>query len=82
MTKKQKFLLWLSAALVRALKTFAQAAVALIPIGVTISEVSWWAVLGSAALAAVVSILTSIAGLPEVELTEKMASSAKTDKSK
>lgn len=72
MTKKQKFMLWLSAALVRALKTFAQAAVALIPIGASISEVSWWAVLGSAALAAVVSILTSIGGLPEVELTEKM----------
>ncbi len=80
MTKKQKFLLWLSAALVRALKTFAQAAVGLIPIGVSISEVSWWAVLGCAALAAVVSILTSIAGLPEVELTEKMASSAQAEK--
>lgn len=59
---------WLRAAGVRALKTAAQAAVALIgtnAVGVT--DVAWGAVAGAAALAAVLSLLTSVAGLPEVE---------------
>lgn len=58
---------WARAALVRAVKTFAQAAIALIPVGVMISEVDWRAVVGTAALAAVLSILTSLAGLPECD---------------
>ena len=58
---------WAKAAGIRALKTFAQTCVAMIPVGVTINEVSWLVVLGTGALSAVVSILTSIAGLPEVE---------------
>lgn len=58
---------WLRAAGIRALRTFAQSAVAMIPIGVTIAEVNWQIVLGTAALAAVLSMLTSIAGLPELE---------------
>lgn len=58
---------WLKAAGIRALRTFAQSAVAMIPIGVTIAEVNWQIVLGTAALAAVLSMLTSIAGLPELE---------------
>ena len=57
---------WLKAAGIRALKTFAQTCVALIPAAVTITEVDWKVVLGSAALSAVVSILTSVAGIPEV----------------
>lgn len=57
-----------SAALTRAIRTLCQAAVALIPAAVTIDQVDWKAVIGTAALAAVVSILTSIAsGLPEVD---------------
>lgn len=59
---------WLIAAGVRAMKTAAQTAVALIgtnAIGVT--EVNWPAVASAAALAAIVSMLTSVAGLPEVE---------------
>ncbi len=58
---------WLKAAGIRALKTVAQTAVAMIPVGVSIEEVGWLAVLGTSALAGVCSILTSIAGLPEVK---------------
>ena len=61
---------WMKAALVRAVKTFAQTCVAMIPVGVTITEVGWAQVLGTAALAFVVSILTSVAGLPEVKAEE------------
>lgn len=57
---------WAIAASVRAIKTFAQTAVALIPAAVTITQVDWKVVIGSAALAAVVSLLTSVAGIPEV----------------
>ena len=62
----KKFIIWLKAAGIRALKTVAQTAVALIPVGVSIQEVGWLAVIGTAALAGVVSLLTSIAGLPEI----------------
>lgn len=58
---------WFKAALIRAIKTAAQTAVALIgtnAIGIT--GVDWVAVASAAALAAVVSLLTSIAGIPEV----------------
>lgn len=58
---------WLKAAGIRALRTFAQSALAMIPLGITIAEVPWQAVIGTAALAAVLSLLTSIAGLPELE---------------
>lgn len=57
---------WLRAAGIRAVKTVAQTAVAMIPAAVTIGAVDWLTVVGTAALAGVVSILTSIAGLPEV----------------
>lgn len=62
---------WWYAALVRALKTVAQAAIGLIPAAATITGVDWLVVLGSAALAGVLSLLTSLAGLPEVELEEQ-----------
>lgn len=63
----EKMKKWLKAAGVRAIKTVAQTAVAMIPVGVSISEVGWLAVLGTAALAGVCSLLTSIAGLPEIK---------------
>lgn len=58
---------WAKAAGIRALKTVAQTAVAMIPAAVTIGAVDWLTVAGTAALAGVVSLLTSIAGLPEVK---------------
>lgn len=59
--------MWWKAAGIRVLKTFAQAAVGLIPAAVTIAEVDWLTVLYSAALAAVLAFLTAFAGLPEVD---------------
>lgn len=59
---------WVVAALVRAVKTAAQTAIAVIPTSaVTIGEVDASMVLGAAALGAVLSILTSLAGVPEVQ---------------
>lgn len=57
---------WARAAGVRAVKTVAQTAVAMIPAAVTIMEVDWLTVAGTAALAGLMSLLTSVAGLPEV----------------
>ena len=57
--------IWLKAAGIRAIKTMAQTAVALIPVEVSVTAVDWPAVLGTAALAGVLSLLTSVAGLPE-----------------
>ena len=56
---------WLKCAGIRAVKTIAQTAVALIPTAVTINAVDWPVVVGTAALSGIVSILTSLAGLPE-----------------
>ena len=58
---------WWKAAAVRAVKTVAQTAVAMIPVAVSITEVNWLMVAGTAALAGVTSLLTSVAGLPEVK---------------
>lgn len=59
---------WTRAALVRAIKTAAQTAVSLLTVGaVGILDVDWLAVSSASALAAIVSILTSLTGLPEVE---------------
>lgn len=67
------------AAIIRAVKTIAQAAVAMIPAAVTISSVDWKTVVGTATLAGVVSLLTSIAtGLPEVD--SKYIEALKNDK--
>lgn len=57
---------WWKAAAVRAIKTMCQTAIAIIPAAVTITAVDWLTVAGTAALAGVMSILTSLAGLPEV----------------
>lgn len=64
---KKIFIKWIKAAGIRAIKTVAQTAVAMIPVGVSIEEVGWLTVLGTAVLAGIVSLFTSIAGLPEVK---------------
>lgn len=69
MSKKTKK--WIKAAGIRAVKTTAQAAVALIPAAATIWAVDWKVVLGTAALAGATSLLTSLAGLPEVKTLEE-----------
>lgn len=57
---------WIKAAGIRAVKTMAQTAVAMLPAAATIYGVDWISVAGTALLAGIVSILTSVAGLPEV----------------
>lgn len=61
---------WWAAAGIRALRTFAQTAIALIGTAAIISEVNWITVGSAAVLAAVLSLLTSLTGLPEVKATK------------
>lgn len=68
MTKK-----WWKAAGIRALRTFAQAAIAAIGTTALITEVNWLVVGSTALLSAVLSLLTSLAGLPEVKEDEDAA---------
>ena len=58
---------WIKAAGIRAIKTVAQAAVATIGTSAAMGDVNWVFVLSSSVLAGIVSLLTSLAGLPEVE---------------
>lgn len=59
--------MWFKAAGIRAIKTMAQTAVAMIGTGVVISQVDWLMVVSASALAGVLSLLTSVAGLPELK---------------
>lgn len=59
---------WLKAAIIRAIKTICQTMIAMIPVGVMITEVAWTTVIFTAILAGILSMLTSVAGLPEVKL--------------
>ena len=63
---------WLKCAGIRAVKTAAQTAVAMLPVAAAINQVDWKMVAGTAALAFVASMLTSLAGIPEVDDRKKM----------
>lgn len=62
----EKTKLWIKAAGVRAVKTVAQSAIGVIGASAAMSEVNWPMVASAAALAGIISLLTSVAGLPEV----------------
>lgn len=64
---KNNFKKWVKCAGIRAIKTIAQTAVATIGTSVAIGEVNWLMVLSASGLAGILSILTSVAGLPEVK---------------
>ena len=67
--KKQYWRDWWKAAAIRALKTFAQTAASVIGVSATLTleEINWIVVLSTSAVAAILSLLTSLAGIPEVE---------------
>ena len=62
---------WIVAALVRALKTFAQTFASMIVVGATFDEIDWMRALSVSGVAFILSILTSLAGLPEVPSLEE-----------
>lgn len=62
---------WAKAAAVRAVKTVAQSAIAMIGTAAVMEAVDWKMVVSAALLAGVISILTSLAGLPELKETEE-----------
>ncbi|MDD6479591.1 MAG: holin [Oscillospiraceae bacterium] len=63
----EKFKNWIKAAGIRAVKTVAQAAVAAIGTAAALGEVDWKFTLSTALLAGIISLLTSLAGLPELK---------------
>ena len=62
---------WLKAAGIRALKTFCQTMLGMIAVGAAVSEVQWSYVFSVAIVAAILSMLTSVAGIPEGDKEEK-----------
>ena len=68
--KKTNWKLWFKAAAIRALKTVAQTAVATIGTSAMLAEVNWVMVASASVLSGVLSLLTSVAGLPEVNQEE------------
>ena len=69
--KKEKFKTWIKAAGVRAIKTVAQTAIATIGTSVVLTEVNWPVVASAAILAGLLSLLTSVTGLPEIKMDKE-----------
>ena len=67
MFTKENFKKWLKAAGIRAIKTMAQTAISLITVGVAMTDINWIAILSVCAVAGIASLLTSVAGLPELK---------------
>ena len=67
---KDNFVKWIKAAGVRAVKTCAQTALSLISVGALMSEIDWTMIASASAVAGIYSLLTSIAGLPELKAGE------------
>ena len=63
----EKWKAWWRAAFVRAVKTFSQTALATVGTAIVLEEVNWLLVVSASAMAAVLSLLTSLAGLPELK---------------
>lgn len=68
--KKYDLKLWAEKAGIRAIKTMAQTAVSLVVVGNQVTEMDWVAIISISVTAGIASVLTSIAGLPELEESE------------
>ena len=67
---RNNFKIWLKCAMVRCAKTFCQTAISMLTVGQAFIEINWCNVLSVSGVAAVISLLTSVAGLPEVDDTK------------
>jgi hypothetical protein len=64
---KEYIMKWLAAAGMRAIRTVAQTALSLISVGAVLSDIDWMMVASASAVAGIYSLLTSVAGLPELK---------------
>ena len=70
MKGKEYWVQWLKAAGVRAIRTFAQTFGSLISVGAIMSEIDWGYIASASAVACILSLVTSVAGLPEIKVGE------------